>query len=509
MAVLILIALWFVCIGGQIAILVTDFVQSIFCNIVFVILIVILFVKFDWSQISEALLTRPEGKSMINPFDITGLQHYDLWFYLYAVFGVVYGVLSWQGMQGYETSAKSAHDARMAKILGYLRFLTPIVVFIFVPICVFTMLNHPDFAQQSHSIRAVMDTIENPQIRSQFVAPIALSQLLPAGIMGLFVAVMFSAFITTHDTYLHSWGSILLQDIIMPFRKKPFTQRQHLLYLKLSISGIAVFIWFFSYYFVQKVDIMMFFSLTGMIFAGCAGSLIVGGLYTKRGTAAAAWATMIWNLVYSGIAFTALHYWPQTADFLMKHIPFLWKALEVVIPDMTGENLTLTAADLGIWQSISCILIYIMVSLLTFKKPFDLDRMLHRGKYAVEGDESVEDEVGIAKWKKVLGLDKNIPFDDKVIMFVGYSYVGLSMLMVGGGGIYHLVIGISNAGWLKLWHCYIWFSAVYLVAVATWFGIAGFFDMKKMFAMLKIAKQDSRDDGTVINHHNLGDEKNQ
>ena len=47
----------------------------------------------------------------------------------------------------------------------------------------------------------------------------------PTGLLGLMCAAMLAAFISTHDTYLHSWGSILVQDVILPFRRKPFTPR--------------------------------------------------------------------------------------------------------------------------------------------------------------------------------------------------------------------------------------------------------------------------------------------
>ena len=46
-------------------------------------------------------------------------------------------------------------------------------------------------------------------------------------------AVMLAAFISTHDTYLHSWGSIFIQDVVLPFRKKPFAPRQQMWLLRL------------------------------------------------------------------------------------------------------------------------------------------------------------------------------------------------------------------------------------------------------------------------------------
>ena len=53
MIILIGIALAFTWIGGQIAVLITDFIQSFVCNIIFIVILVVLFMKFDWSQISD------------------------------------------------------------------------------------------------------------------------------------------------------------------------------------------------------------------------------------------------------------------------------------------------------------------------------------------------------------------------------------------------------------------------------------------------------------------------
>ena len=72
-----------------------------------------------------------------------------------------------------------------------------------------------------------------------------------------------AAFISTHDTYLHSWGSILVQDVIMPFRKEPFDKDTHLKVLRYSIYGVAVFIFFFSLLFQQNQKIALFLQLPG------------------------------------------------------------------------------------------------------------------------------------------------------------------------------------------------------------------------------------------------------
>ena len=89
----------------------------------------------------------------------------------------------------------------------------------------------------------------------------------------------------------------------MPFRKTPLSPAKHLLALRLSILGVACFIFLFSLLFVQTDYILMFFAITGAIFTGGSGAVIIGGLYWRRGTTTGAWAALVTGsgLAVSGI----------------------------------------------------------------------------------------------------------------------------------------------------------------------------------------------------------------
>ena len=154
-------------------------------------------------------------------------------------------------------------------------------------------MNHPDHQHIAASVQASLDQLETDTLRSQMRGPLILSTVLPVGLMGAFAALMLAAFVSTHDTYLHSWATILIQDVIMPFRKKPFDKDTHLKVLRVAIFGVAVFIFFFSLLFQQNQKIALFFAITAAIFAGGSGAVIIGGLYWKRGTTGAAWSAMI------------------------------------------------------------------------------------------------------------------------------------------------------------------------------------------------------------------------
>jgi SSS family solute:Na+ symporter len=118
MIVLLGLALYFVFSGGQVAVMVTDFAQGIFVNIVFVILVIYLLGVFDWHQITEALASAPANASLINPFKTSHVADFNFWYFLVGIIGVIYGTMSWQGTQAYNTSAQSAHEAKMGSVLS-------------------------------------------------------------------------------------------------------------------------------------------------------------------------------------------------------------------------------------------------------------------------------------------------------------------------------------------------------------------------------------------------------
>ena len=54
------ISIYFVFSGGQIAVIIADFFQGLFVNIVFVIMILYAFFTIDWGTIQSALAAAPQ-----------------------------------------------------------------------------------------------------------------------------------------------------------------------------------------------------------------------------------------------------------------------------------------------------------------------------------------------------------------------------------------------------------------------------------------------------------------
>ena len=470
MVIFLSLALYFVFAGGQIAVLITEFLQGIFANAVFLVLIVLLRFIVDWTHIFEALAAAPKDASLLNPYHTSNVKDFNLWYFLIGMAGVIYGKMSWQGTQGYNSSAKSAHEAKMGDVMGNFRDIPKWLMLVFVPIIAYTVMHHPDFAGKASGVNAVLNGLESNALRSQLTVPLVLTQLLFPGMMGAMTAVMLMATIGTHDTYLHSWGAIFIQDVVMPFRNRPFTPEQHLRVLRLAILGVCIFIFIFSMVFQQSEYIFLFFAITGAIFTGGSGAVIIGGLYWKRGTTAAAWSALLTGSVVAvgGIIIKQLD-----PEFLINGQQFWGLAM------------------------LSSSLVYIAVSLLGGRRAFDMDRMLHRGRYAIKEEVQVIDEVPV-KGLRMLGMGKEFTRGDKFIYIGAYGWTFAWTVVFVIGSYINLTSEVSDAAWMTFWRTFILINIVVSVLVILWFAIGGTRDLKDMLRRLGTMTRDHKDDGFVV-----------
>ena len=525
MIFLISIALYFVYTGGQIAVIIADFFQGVFLIVVLFIITIFLYNKVEWDQVSDSLKNTPiklaaeevdklrdenfykvlndekkeekikeikdkyENSSLINPFKTSRVEDFNLTYFLIGLIGMFYGTLSWQGHQAYNSSAKSAHEAKMAAVLGDIRW-KPQGLFIFlVPVLTYVFMNHSDYSLIAESVNSSLDSLSSETLKSQMRAPIVLSEVLPLGLLGAFAALMLAAFISTHDTYLHSWASIFVQDVILPFRKKPFKKDDHIKALRFSIFGVAIFIFIFSLVFDQNQEIALYFAVTFAIFAGGVGAVIIGGLYWDRGTTEGAWAAMT---IGATIAVTGTIV-PQISDsWLGQENDLIWlKNLILKLKEING--IKFYALSMG-FSSFS----YILVSLFTFKERVNMDKLLNRGKYSIKKETKIIDEK-VKPILKIFGIGKEFTMEDKIIYLVSFVWNIFFTLVFVFGTIYNLYNDVSDESWMIYWKYQVYINIVFSFIIIIWFTIGGFIDIKKMFISLDSDKRDHGDSGWVEN----------
>jgi SSS family solute:Na+ symporter len=475
------ISLYFTFSGGQIAVLVTDFFQAFFVNIVLITILIILLIKFPLSTVFEGLQIAEPGKSLLDPFDAGDVEGFNPWYFLIGLFGLVINRMAWQGSQAYHVSAKTPHEAKMAGVLGSYRGWALLWALTLMPLVAYTIMHHPDFAHWAERVQAILDTITDEQVRDQMITPLTMTLYMPVGVMGAFAAVMFAAFISTHDTYLHSWGAIFVQDVYLPWRGKELDNKSHMRLLRYSIFGVAVFIFLFSSFYRQSQDILLFFALTGAFWLGGAGVVIVGGLYTRWGTARGAYAALTSGSLLA------------TTGMVLEHF----------CEDWFGVDFPLTGQEVYFFAMLVAWILYVVFS-LSDKREFNLEKMLHRDEYAVASDRAAtggKDYRRTWTWRTALGITPEFTRGDKIIYGItivkSILFFGLWVVMT----TIALTVGISKAGWAT-YHYYVnaMFFIVTSFIVMIWLSIGGLRDLSHLYRDLKDAQRDFSDDGTVRDH---------
>jgi SSS family solute:Na+ symporter len=527
MATFLSVALTIVMLGGQVTTMVTDCVQFIYCYVIYTVIFVAIFMLFTMGQFETAMLSRPPAESFVDPFDTAKLTHFNVLFIVINVLLAVYLRQAWQGNQGFYTAAKNAHEQKMAGVLGTWRNGFIMLAFSLLAVAAYTFMNHPDFAVQARAVTDELATrihFDNPTttetIRTQMLVPVALRHMLPIGITGLFCAGMLFLAVSTDCTYLHSWGTIFIQDVVLPNKKKPFTPKRQIWALRLSILFVAVFAWFFSMLFSQTTYILMFFQLTGAVAFSWCGALILGGLYWKRGTSEAAMATVIVGATLAILGFLAERYWPDAIyPWLSVHAPgFLaWfktsleglgDTIKIAAWKVTPEHFPITGQEVAFLTSVASLAVYVVVSLFTSREPFNMDRMLHRGQYRHAEAAEVVFTGTIPKWQRTfLGIDEQYTRGDRWMAWSVFLWSMLNFgLFVFAAGYNLFIERWSAKGWFVWWQ----WNSVYILAIVgavttVWFTWGGLRDLGRLFRSLSAHQRNVLDDGRVIGHISADD----
>lgn len=123
--------------------------------------------------------------------------------------------------------------------------------------------------------------------------PMFLAELLPSGLLGLVAAGMLAAFMSTHDSYLLCWATVLTEDVLRPTVGRHWSQRARLVAARVAIVVIGVFLLVWSLWYPLGQDLWEYMAVTGAIYFTGAFALLTFGLYWKRASRAGAYAALI------------------------------------------------------------------------------------------------------------------------------------------------------------------------------------------------------------------------
>ena len=147
MLIMISVAMVFALLGGQVAVLVTDFLQGALLKVGCLVFLGVVIVFLNWDAVSTTLLSAPAGQSFINPFDQAGVSDFNFMYFAMMVFIETYTRKCWMTGQTLTSSAKSSHEIKMAGILSNLSRSTHELLYFMVPLAIYIIMNNAQFVE--------------------------------------------------------------------------------------------------------------------------------------------------------------------------------------------------------------------------------------------------------------------------------------------------------------------------------------------------------------------------
>ncbi len=354
----------------------------------------------------------------------------------------------------------------------------------------------------------------------QQMMSVVMRHLLGNGMLGLFALMMLMAMISTDDSYIFSSAQTIVQDLILPFFKKMPSPNLHIWLLRLSSIAVGAFFLVCSISFAQMDYIELFRMTVLPIYLGGCGPVLIFGLYSRFGTRQGAWTSML-----SGTGLSLMFI------FLQRNwVNIIYPTLErFELVDIAGRAFELFSRPLNpyiIWKitpykfpingfesffmiMMTTLTLYIVVSYLTSKKPFNLDKMLHRGIYNIDGTVKAKTEWSFHHILKMMaGITPTHTFGDKCI---AWSFMAYSYLYAFLGSFLAVAVWNIISPWPKEWwgtYTIVVFIIVpmFMAAItAVWFWVGGIIDMRNLLRDLKNKATDDLDNGMIRNGVSIAD----
>ena len=578
------LAIYLICCGGTLTIVLTDTLQGLLCVPLMALLGAFLLLKFDWgNQILPVIADRVAGESFINSFDVSEVRDFNLFAIGISLTTAFLHRATWLG-GGASGAAKTPHEQKMASLLGQWRGFLGQLLFVLIALSIMVMLNHQDFAPQARDIRTEIagrvtrDIVKDVRVREamlaafaaipphshvpgasaplskkanletpyleaarqildqtpdghgkvqefrslyhQQMASVTMRHLLGAGILGLFALLMILAMVSTDDSYIFSSAQTIAQDLILPFFRKAPSPQLHIRVLRLSAIGVGAFFLVCCLGFAQMDYIELFRMTVLPIYLGGCGPVLIFGLYSRFGTKQGAWTSMLAGLVIAVTFITLQRNWADSIyPYLDAHgwtgavgsaLHTLSKPLHpYVVWEIDPYKCPINAYEAYAINMLTTLILYIVVSKVTCKEPFNLDRMLHRGIYNIDGTAKTGTGWSFHRvFTMLAGITPMHSRGDKVISWsllvysYGYSFLGTFV----GVAVWNIVAPWPEAWWGNYFLIVFLIVPMAMAAVtAVWFWIGGLLDLRNLFRDLKNRTADALDNGMVVNGVSMAD----
>ncbi len=118
-------------------------------------------------------------------------------------------------------------------------------------------------------------------------------EVLPIGVVGIVLAAMLAAEMSTDSSYLLTWATVIYNDLIIPLLRFPLSDKGRLFLVRSLVVAIGVFLVFYGLVYQIPGNTWDYLSVTGNIYLASLLALLTGALYWKKANSCGGYAAII------------------------------------------------------------------------------------------------------------------------------------------------------------------------------------------------------------------------
>jgi SSS family solute:Na+ symporter len=337
-ALLLMVAVYTI-LGGMLSVLVTDFLQFVVMSLGLIVVTVMILWQVGWGTL-VATVERHHGAGGFNPLENPSLG----WaFIAMQILGNTAATLTWQTTIARVLAAKDAETGQRVYTRTSFFFVCRWMIPGIWGIAALALIGWEPLRQLTAPEReaipaAVQEKIATSKVGQPLAAltpperaevppatqqklndlslrtmPMFLSVFVPIGLMGLLIAAMLAADMSTDSSYMLSWGSVIYNDILAPFRKGPWPHARAILWNRFIVAGIGIYLFVFGLFYSVEGNIWSFLLLTGSVYLSSMSVLLIACCYWPAANNWGALGAIILGAVLP-VSYLALEKIPATAE---------------------------------------------------------------------------------------------------------------------------------------------------------------------------------------------------
>lgn len=283
--------------GGMISVVVTDYLQYTLLSVSMLFATIFAFRAVSIEQIAVTV-SQELGTGGFNPFTNDNLGWVFILWMLITNFAAA---ALWQPGITRVLSAESAETGKRVFKIASLTFAGRAMIPMMWGIIALTMF--PGLTGDN----------------AMSAMPMMLGKVLPTGIIGLLIAGMLAASMSTYSSYLLAFASVITRDVIWALTKERLSEKALMTITRIWVALIGIFLLVFGLLYNIPSSSLKYIFITGNMYTAGALSAVGFGLYWKKANNFGAYTALITGAV-SPMAFLVLANYADKLPSCMKWI---------------------------------------------------------------------------------------------------------------------------------------------------------------------------------------------